>query len=170
MRKRFLFVLLLALTACSRPQVQNTTSALPTTTPETSATSKPETITSEPPAIATPTISEPPATPTPTAEGEDTTESVDKSATLTSIKPGSRINIRSKASTSAKIRHHGKSGDSVTILREVTGDDGNTWYRVKFVKSGVKGWVRGDFVTTSTDNTAPFPTSSPSSTGTGHSN
>ncbi|KAF3888534.1 MULTISPECIES: SH3 domain-containing protein [Nostocales] len=170
MRKQFLFVLLLAITACSKPQVESTTSALPTITPATSATSQPETTTTQSPATPTPTTTEPPVTPTPTPKEEDTTESVNKSATLTSIEPGSRINVRNRASKSAKVRHKGRSGDSVTILSEKTGDDGNTWYRVQVDKNGTKGWVRSDFVTTSTDNTAPLPTSSPSSTGTEENN
>jgi cytoskeletal protein RodZ len=123
MKKRFLFVLLVTLTACSQPRIESkipTTPVSPTTIPETptSPTIAPEP-TSEP-------TSEPLATPTPisTASEEDTTQSVDKPATLTSLEPGSRINVRTRASTSAKVRHHGFAGDSVAILREVTGDDG----------------------------------------------
>ncbi|MBW4537720.1 MAG: SH3 domain-containing protein [Myxacorys chilensis ATA2-1-KO14] len=56
------------------------------------------------------------------------------------------INIRTEASTTAKIRHIGYAGDEVTLLARRTGSDKAYWYQVKFPKSGATGWVRGDFV------------------------
>ncbi len=56
------------------------------------------------------------------------------------------INIRTEASTTAKIRHVGYAGDEVTLLARRTGQDKAYWYQVKFPKSGATGWVRGDFV------------------------
>lgn len=67
-------------------------------------------------------------------------------ATLTSRDPGSRINIRDRASTSAPIRHYGLAGNAVRILEQAIGSDQQTWYRVQFSSSGATGWVRGDFV------------------------
>jgi Bacterial SH3 domain len=83
--------------------------------------------------------------------GEQSTSSTTKQATLTSKNPRSRINIRDDASTSAKARHYGFAGDAVTIIDEATGDDGNTWYKVKFVKSEAEGWVSGNFVSRSSN-------------------
>ncbi|MBW4420189.1 MAG: SH3 domain-containing protein [Myxacorys californica WJT36-NPBG1] len=56
------------------------------------------------------------------------------------------INIRTEASTTAKIRHIGYAGDEVALLTRRTGQDKAYWYQVKFPKSGATGWVRGDFV------------------------
>jgi Bacterial SH3 domain len=83
---------------------------------------------------------------TTSSSGEQSTSSTTKQAILTSKNPRSRINVRDDASTSAKARHYGFAGDAVTIIDEATGDNGNTWYKVKFVKSGAEGWVSGDFV------------------------
>ncbi len=77
---------------------------------------------------------------------EEATSTSGEQATLTSKNPRSRINIRDDASTSAKARHYGFAGDPVTIIDEATGDNGNTWYKVKFVKSEAEGWVSGNFV------------------------
>jgi hypothetical protein len=44
------------------------------------------------------------------------------------------------------IAHSGVAGDKVMLM--VSRRDGaqKIWYQVKFVGSGVVGWVRGDFV------------------------
>jgi Bacterial SH3 domain len=88
---------------------------------------------------------------TPTS-GEQSTSSTTKQATLTSKNPRSRINIRDDASISAKARHYGFAGDPVIIIDEATGDNGNTWYKVKFVKSEAEGWVSGNFVSLGSNN------------------
>jgi len=66
-------------------------------------------------------------------------------ATLVSDNPGSRINVRGDASTSAQIQHTGYAGDSIQIIDAAEGDDGYTWYQVEF-DTGAVGWVRGDLV------------------------
>jgi hypothetical protein len=68
---------------------------------------------------------------------------------LTATDPGSLINIRDRASTSAGIQHTGRSGDRVRISEQQQGDDGRTWYKV-VLESGPEGWVRSDFVTRQT--------------------
>ncbi|WP_225913956.1 SH3 domain-containing protein [Leptolyngbya ohadii] len=72
--------------------------------------------------------------------------SAPNNATLTSRDPGSRINIRDRASTNSPTRHYGLAGDAVRVLEQVTGSDRQPWYRVQFVGSGAAGWVRGDFI------------------------
>jgi serine/threonine-protein kinase len=66
-------------------------------------------------------------------------------AVLVGKQPGSRVNVRSSPSTSAPSPSYGLVGDKVEILSFTNAPDGYRWYYVKF-KSGVKGWVRGDFV------------------------
>lgn len=56
------------------------------------------------------------------------------------------IDIRTDASTTAKIRHIGYAGDEVTLLARRTGQDKTYWYQVKFPKSGATGWVQGNFI------------------------
>jgi Bacterial SH3 domain len=57
-----------------------------------------------------------------------------------------RINIREQPSTSSKILHVGSTGKLVIIHKQVVGDDGYCWFWVKFYKSQVTGWVRGDLL------------------------
>lgn len=67
-------------------------------------------------------------------------------ARLNSRDPGSAINIRAGASTTAEIRHLGYSNDQVEIVNQVRSEDGYRWYNIRFPQSGATGWVRGDFV------------------------
>ena len=66
-------------------------------------------------------------------------------ARLSGAEPGSRVNVRSAPSTQASSPHYGIVGDRVETLQATQGDDGYTWYYIKF-ESGAQGWVRGDFV------------------------
>ncbi|MCR4990116.1 MAG: SH3 domain-containing protein [Lachnospiraceae bacterium] len=55
------------------------------------------------------------------------------------------IRIRSSASTSAAVVTTGASGDEYKIVETVSGDDGNTWYKIQ-VDGSTTGYVRGDLV------------------------
>lgn len=57
-----------------------------------------------------------------------------------------QINLRSLANTQANIVEAGKTGDRVQILGTSKASDGVVWYRVKMLKSGQLGWVRGDLI------------------------
>ncbi|MEA5511878.1 SH3 domain-containing protein [Crocosphaera sp. UHCC 0190] len=73
------------------------------------------------------------------------------SAILRSNDPNSRINLRSGPSISTKNLGYGLPGDQVTLLEFAVGSDQGPrvpWIKVKFVKSGAIGWIRGDFVKT----------------------
>lgn len=142
---RFLPILLL-LAACSS-QPQNTAIA-PSETPS----SIPSTTTPSP----TPSIEKP----SPTLEA-----SSDRKGTLTAQDPNAQINVREDASTRSVAQHYGLVGDVVQILNQKQGDDGETWYQVKF-QSGAIGWVNGRFVAIGEKNVAEpsSPTASPSPT------
>ncbi|HEY9639682.1 MAG TPA: SH3 domain-containing protein [Coleofasciculaceae cyanobacterium] len=71
--------------------------------------------------------------------------SIARSGVLTASEPGSVINVRSSASTSADVRLTGSVGDRIQVTDKVQGDDGYTWYSVR-LESGGTGWVRSDFV------------------------
>lgn len=90
-------------------------------------------------------------------------------AHLTAADPASSINVRESASTSAPIKHTGRSGDQVRIAEQQQGDDGRTWYKVS-LQSGQEGWVRSDFVTresaTNTTSATTTTTANAGSTGT----
>ncbi|MBD3880318.1 SH3 domain-containing protein [Phormidium tenue FACHB-886] len=66
-------------------------------------------------------------------------------ATLSASEPGSPINVRARASTTGDVRSVGYAGDRVQIGDKVEGEDGYTWYSVRF-ESGETGWVRSDFI------------------------
>jgi len=78
-------------------------------------------------------------------------------ATLIGQTPGARINLRSGPGTNYQQKGYGLVGDSVHILKKpggtprdkaiATDRQGATWYKVGFPKSGVRGWVRQDFMT-----------------------
>jgi hypothetical protein len=77
-----------------------------------------------------------------------------RSAVLNTKDAGSQINVRSKPSTDASAAHYGVDGDRVQVLNESPGDDGYTWYYIKFEESKAEGWVRGDLVNLATPSTA----------------
>ena len=35
---------------------------------------------------------------------------------------------------------------SIIFMNSVRGEDGSTWYQIKFPISGADGWVRSDFI------------------------
>jgi Bacterial SH3 domain len=57
-----------------------------------------------------------------------------------------QINVRSLANTQADIIGAGVVGERVDILEHSVGNDALIWYRVKLLKSGHSGWIRGDFI------------------------
>jgi Bacterial SH3 domain len=57
-----------------------------------------------------------------------------------------QINVRSLANTQADIVAAGAVGDRVQILEHSVGNDALVWYRVKLLKSGESGWIRGDLI------------------------
>lgn len=59
--------------------------------------------------------------------------------------PGAQINVYASPSTAANSPHYGLSGDVVTILNATPGNDGNTWYQVKFA-SGASGWISASYL------------------------
>lgn len=67
-------------------------------------------------------------------------------AVLTASDPNSQINLRSTPSTTGNLLGYGLMGDQVQILDQTTGNDGKTWYLVKFPRSGAQGWIHEDFV------------------------
>jgi uncharacterized protein YgiM (DUF1202 family) len=77
-----------------------------------------------------------------------------RSAVLDTKDAGSRVNVRSKPSTDASAAHYGVDGDRVKVLNEAPGNDGYTWYYIKFEESGAEGWVRGDLINLTTPSTA----------------
>jgi hypothetical protein len=69
-----------------------------------------------------------------------------RQAVLTASNPGSEINVRTAPTTQSVAPYFGLVGDRVQILKEARGNDGYTWYYVKFNSKVGKGWVRQDLV------------------------
>ncbi len=69
---------------------------------------------------------------------------------MTASDPDSRINLRANSSESGKSLGYGLVGDRVQIIEQAT-TDGDTWYKVRFPRSGAVGWIRGDFVRLTTN-------------------
>lgn len=69
-------------------------------------------------------------------------------AVLKAKETGSRINVRSAPNIQSIAPHYGLDGDRIDTLKQVKGEDGYTWYYVRFANSKAEGWVRGDFVQT----------------------
>ena len=67
---------------------------------------------------------------------------------------GKPIPVFNDPSFSAQSAQSGASGDRVTILQQSQGDDGGTWYRVRF-SSGAEGWVSGAYADSSGYASAP---------------
>lgn len=68
-----------------------------------------------------------------------------RNSTLMAREPGAMINIRESASMDSRVRYRANPGDPVQVSGSAQGDDGYTWYQVRF-SSGAIGWVRGDLV------------------------
>lgn len=66
---------------------------------------------------------------------------------------GSDINVRSEASSSSSQVGTVTTGDTVTVGETATDDSGATWYQVT-LSNGTTGYVRGDFLTVSEDDTS----------------
>jgi hypothetical protein len=89
------------------------------------------------------TISTPnPQTNPPSQEGETP---INRQGSLKSRDRGASINVRDDADPRSYARHIGYASDSVKVVSQKTGADGQSWYRVIF-NSAAKGWVRSDFV------------------------
>ncbi len=57
-----------------------------------------------------------------------------------------QINVRTNPSITAALSGFAVSGDRIQILSQAQSNDGYTWYQMQSNRSGVMGWVRGDFV------------------------
>ena len=55
------------------------------------------------------------------------------------------IRVRASSSTSSSVVTNGAKGDEYKVVETVTGDDGNTWYKIQ-VNDSSTGYVRGDLV------------------------
>lgn len=78
-------------------------------------------------------------------EQEGVTEVEPVSASVTG---GNRVRVRSLASTDSQIVTTIENGSALTVNGQLTGADGNVWYRVDFIANGasVAGYIRSDFV------------------------
>ncbi|BDA75944.1 hypothetical protein CAL7716_101100 (plasmid) [Calothrix sp. PCC 7716] len=97
------------------------------------------------------------STPTevPTAEVETNITSTQQ-ATLFSEQPGERINVRDGASVRTYARHYGLAGDKIEVSSKKQDENGATWYKVKFVQSGARGWIHNKFVALESESSAPI--------------
>jgi serine/threonine protein kinase, bacterial len=59
--------------------------------------------------------------------------------------PGAQVNVYSAPSASADSPSYGLVGDRVVIVNSAQGDDGLTWYQVRF-ESGTVGWISPDSI------------------------
>jgi hypothetical protein len=79
-------------------------------------------------------------------------------ATLRTQQPGAKVNLRSRPTTESTPQSLGEGGSAVDLLRLARGRDGYTWYYLTLVNDQTtQGWVRGDFVDTSSPETAQAP-------------
>ena len=69
-----------------------------------------------------------------------------QSAKLTAQQANAEINVRSQPTVDSTAKGYGLVGDAVDLMKSVAGDDGFTWYYVRFEASDTEGWIRGDFV------------------------
>lgn len=58
---------------------------------------------------------------------------------------GENVNLRSEPSTSSEVLSKAQTGDVVSILGEVTGDDGNSWYEILYGQGSA--FVSAEYVT-----------------------
>ncbi|MCU0549719.1 MAG: protein kinase [Leptolyngbya sp. Prado105] len=123
------------------PVVQSPT-ASPTRSPSPSVQASPLTpppdqpIPTRSPDMTPPPVQTPPAAaPAPSPKGQPLTGQ----AILAGI-AGGQVRVYAEPSTRSTSPHYGLTGDEVTLLQEIKGDDRETWYYVKF-PSGATGWI-----------------------------
>jgi len=63
-------------------------------------------------------------------------------------------NIRKEASTDSAVVGSTKQGSTLTVISQVQGSDGRTWYEV-YVDANTKGYIRSDLVTITEGGTPP---------------
>jgi hypothetical protein len=85
-----------------------------------------------------------------TVQTTDSTTVTSSEAVLTASDPDSQITLRANPSESSKSLGYGLVGDHVQVIEQTTTDD-YTWHKVRFPRSGAVGWIRGDFVTLTTN-------------------
>lgn len=104
-----------------------------------------------------------------TNERDRQAQSGEGTAYLTAAEPGSSINIREQASTSAPVRQTGRAGDPIQIADQQQGNDGHVWYKIT-LDAGQEGWVRSDFVTRNAPGANTASTSTAGGSGNASSN
>lgn len=67
------------------------------------------------------------------------------------------INLRSQPTTQSEVTGTGTVGDRLELLKLAEGEGGYSWYFVKFVEAGSEGWIRGDFIDTTSEPVAAAP-------------
>lgn len=72
-------------------------------------------------------------------------EAISDQATLWASDPKSRINLRATPSYDGKLRGYGLVGDRVQVTAVAIAVD-DSWYLVKFPRSGATGWIHAAFV------------------------
>jgi hypothetical protein len=92
-----------------------------------------------------------------TVQTTDSTSVSPSEAVLTASDPDSQITLRANPSESSKSLGYGLVGDRVQVIEQTT-IDGYIWHKVQFPRSGAVGWIRGDFVTLTTNQ---IPSESP---------
>lgn len=107
----------------------------------------PAAVSPNPPAAKPPSAKAPSATP-PLVGKPLTAPAVSgpKIAVVTAKDPDVAINVRAQPSTESDSVLAVKPGEQAEVLQQSLGEDTYTWYKLKFVKLGAEGWMRGDFV------------------------
>ncbi|MDK3156525.1 DUF2927 domain-containing protein [Kamptonema cortianum] len=91
----------------------------------------------------------------------DVLPSFARPAVLSTRSTTSWINVRAWPSTTSTIRHQGRAGDRVEIIRDAKGNDGAIWHYLKFNNSNAEGWIRSDFVQALPSPSASIPSPQP---------
>jgi hypothetical protein len=97
---------------------------------------------------------EPSPSPTPIASPTPAPQRDRTEGKLIANDANTQINVRVAPDRNSTSMHYGLPSDRIYVLSETTGTDGFVWHEVEFVKSGAKGWVRGDFVSVGTSSPA----------------
>lgn len=120
----------------------------------------------------TPSASTPPATPeSPSAPSKPSTPKgkplaapvvkTPRTAEVMAQDADVAINVREEPSTDSKSLLAVKSGEAAEILEQTLGKDSYTWYKLKFTRLKVEGWMRGDFVKVHAQKPQPQSTVAP---------
>lgn len=91
------------------------------------------------------------------ADGNQSNQGMHRSAQITAPEPSFQVNVYPKPDQSKQRVGYGSSGDQITVLEQVSSNEGETWNHVQFSDSpNLEGWVQEKYISFQTRSVNSF--------------